>query len=538
MAKEEEQKKVVKDLFQRYLEEQKEKTKVVSREYKIFKTVIYEEKIKPYLVWSQRVYRIFPIPFTGKQADKLQKAIDRLYLPITPSQVFSFALFCTIISMIITIASFFVFPFLAIVFLTMTFLVFWHLSTFPLRLIKLQRTQASTELILAILYLVIYMRNISNLENAIKFAAENLEGPLSLDFKKILWDTEALKYSTVQEALDDYINQWGERNKAFVDAIHLIEASMHQTDEKRRVEVLDGALSRILTGATEVMEHYVNDLRMPISALFMFGVTLPVMGLVMFPIMGSFLGGGFTAPMLFIFYCILIPFVVWYIGQTILEKRPIAFPQPDVSNHPDAPPKGHFRIKNYNIPAWIPAVIIVIIFLMPYVIYFFTIRGGVENPSEIDVYFSLLFVLAVGLGIAAYNKLIAHPRMLVRKNIYDLESHFSDAIFQIGNRMAEGFPPETALIKTANSMKGTTIAGFIRRIIHNIYKLGHDLNTAVFDKMAGAMKYYPSKMIESAMRVFVSSARVSPEITSSSMVNISIYLKKVHQIEEKIKDVL
>jgi hypothetical protein len=538
MAKEEKEKKVVKDLFQRYLEEQKEKTKIVSREYKIFRTTTYAEKVKPYLDWSQKIYRIFPIPFKGKQADKLQKAIDRLYLPITPSQVFSFALFATIVSAIITTATFFIYPFLGIVFITLTFLVYWHLSTFPLRLIKLQKSQASTELILAILYLVIYMRNVSNLENAIKFAAENLEGPLSLDFKKILWDTEALKYSTVQEALDDYINQWGERNKSFVDSIHLIEASMHQRDEKRRTELLDGALNRILTGATEVMEHYVNDLRMPVTALFMFGVTLPVMGLVLFPIMGSFLGGTFTAPMLFIFYCMLIPFVVWYIGQTILEKRPIAFPQPDVSNHPDAPPKGHFKINKTNFPAWIPAAIIFIAFFIPYLVYFITIRGGATDPNEIDIYFSLLFILAIGLGIATYNKLISRPRMKVRKKIYDLESHFSDAIFQIGNRMAEGFPPETALIKTANSMKGTSIAGFIRRIVHNIYKLGHDLQTAIFDKVAGAVKYYPSKMIESAMRIFVSSAKESPEITSSSMVNMSVYLKRVHQIEEKIKDVL
>lgn len=541
MAKEKkiiDESKVVKDLFQRYMEEQKEKSKVVSREYKIFKTPTLLEKIKPYVEWSNKIYNFMPINIKGKYVDKLQEAIDKLYLPITTGHCISLAVFSFLIAIFVAIPVAILFPFLGVVLLGGAFLLFWHLFTYPIRLLKRQKTRASTELILAILYLVIYMRNVSNLENAVKFAAENLEGPLGRDFKKILWDTQSVKYSSVKEALDNYIQQWSERNKSFVDAIHLIEASIYQTDNKRRIEVLDGALNRILTGTTEVMEHYVNDLRMPVSALFMFGVTLPVMGLVLFPILGSFMGGAVTAPMLFIFYNMVIPFVVWYIGQTILEKRPIAFPQPDVSNHPDAPPKGHFKFGKMNIPAWFPAIIVFAGLMIPYIGYFFTLRGGIDNPTEVDTYFSLLVFFALGAGVAIYARLISKDRVKIRKKIYAIETHFADAIFQVGSRMAEGFPPESALIKTANSMRATPISGFIQKIIHNIYKLGHGLERAIFDPIAGALKYFPSKMIESAMRIFVSSSKASPEITSSSMINISLYLKRVHQIEEKIRDVL
>jgi hypothetical protein len=57
----------------------------------------------------------------------------------------------------------------------------------------------------AILYVVVYMRHTSNLERAIKFASEHLQAPLALDFKKIFWDVEIGRYSTLKGSLDAYL---------------------------------------------------------------------------------------------------------------------------------------------------------------------------------------------------------------------------------------------------------------------------------------------------------------------------------------------
>ena len=52
------------------------------------------------------------------------------------------------------------------------------------------RMKASNQMVQSIFYIVTYMRHTSNLERAIEFAANHLEAPLSLDFRKILWDVE------------------------------------------------------------------------------------------------------------------------------------------------------------------------------------------------------------------------------------------------------------------------------------------------------------------------------------------------------------
>ena len=44
----------------------------------------------------------------------------------------------------------------------------------------------SSDIVLAVLYMVIYMRNNPSIEGAVKFAADNLSGPLSWDLKKLM----------------------------------------------------------------------------------------------------------------------------------------------------------------------------------------------------------------------------------------------------------------------------------------------------------------------------------------------------------------
>jgi hypothetical protein len=58
------------------------------------------------------------------------------------------------------------------------------MSSVPSRLANKWRLKASSQMVPAILYVVVYMRHTSNLEKAIAFASEHLSYPLSLDFKK------------------------------------------------------------------------------------------------------------------------------------------------------------------------------------------------------------------------------------------------------------------------------------------------------------------------------------------------------------------
>ena len=70
------------------------------------------------------------------------------------------------------------------------------------------RLKASNQMVLCVLYIVIYMRHTSNLEHAIKFAATHVGQPLNLDLRKVFWDVETGKFSSIKVSLDNYLETW------------------------------------------------------------------------------------------------------------------------------------------------------------------------------------------------------------------------------------------------------------------------------------------------------------------------------------------
>jgi len=136
-------------------------------------------------------------PSKQEQKDKLQEAIDTLHLNITPAAAYTLA--------ILTMGSFFLLAILifiiSLLFGSAQILVplliimmgvglLFPLSKWPIHLAQRRRLKASNQMVLTILYVVIYMRHTSNLEHAIKFAGEHIGHPLALDLRKILWNVE------------------------------------------------------------------------------------------------------------------------------------------------------------------------------------------------------------------------------------------------------------------------------------------------------------------------------------------------------------
>ena len=532
------EKEIAKRIYQRYQAEKKGQLpeELVSREFKIFKakktiaTSIYEKLCQI----SGSLLKLPMEPAQKKEYDTILNSFD---MSITAEDTQSFSVLELIFSLIFGVIVLLLSPFFGIAILAVGLFGFFYFRSYPARLVGIRRAKAATEIILAVLYIVIYMKTVSNIESAIRFAAENLEGPLAIDFKKILWDVETQKYSDVQMSLNNYIQQWKNYNEAFVDSIYLIETSLVQTSEDRRIEMLEQALKRILDGTYETMVHYVNDLRTPISAVFMLGITLPIMGLVMLPLISAFMAGAVSAETLFVFYDVALPLGVIIIIMQILSTRPTAFPQIDLSNHPLVPPEDHFEFMGRYIHAAIPAIIIFIIIALPYIWYAIFVQNA-KNPNENDILFSLFFILAIGIGISVYAKLASGIRVKIRQQVKNVEKDFSYAVFQIGNRLAEGVPAEIAMLKTAQLMRQSNISNFIKTIADNMSKLGMDLRRAIFDPKYGALNLYPSSLIRSVMKIFIESTKESQQIAAASLVHISSYLLNVHNIEEKIRDVL
>ncbi|MCD6576232.1 MAG: hypothetical protein J7K73_03670 [Nanoarchaeota archaeon] len=508
---------------------------LLTREYKIFRKkkttadTLYEQL-------AQAAGKIIKVKVDPQKKAKIEEIFSNFDYVITAEDAVALSIAAPIALTIFGLAFIPLSIMLTVAMLAFAGFAYYYLSNYPQHLVEVRRVKSSTEIILAVLYMVIYMKNISNLEEAVRFAADNLEGPLALDFKKMLWDVSSKKYASIKEAFDDYLVQWKKYNPPFVDSIYLIETSLVQKNEERRIKLLDQALKRILDGTYEMMVHYVNGLRTPISAVFMLGITLPIMGLVMLPIIGAFLANIITPSSLFVFYDLLLPLVVVIMILQILSSRPAAFPQINLENHPLVPPKGYFYFFGKPVRIIIPTILVFIVLNIPFLMYLIMPRSPV--PNEMDVIFSLFFVLALAFSIVTYAKLSTDIKVKLRKEIKGVESDFAYAVFQIANRLEEGVPAEIAMLKTAIVMKKSHVAKFIGVIANNMSKLGMDLKAAIFDKRVGAVNMYPSSLIRSVMRIFVESTKESEKVAAASLTHIAQYLQSVHRIEEKIKDVL
>ena len=510
-------------------------------------------------------------PSKDEEKKALQDAITATHLDITPGNAFSLAVLTLFGFLIFGFAVFFItfifgFPQILVPFLIIIFGVvfFFPLSKFPIHLAQKRRLQASNQMVLCILYIVIYMRHTSNLEHAIKFAGEHIGEPLALDLRKILWDVETKKYSTIQEALDIYLDDWKDYNLAFVESFHLIESSLIEGKNERRLELLEKSLDVILEGTYDSMLHYAQDVKSPMTMLHMLGVILPILGLIILPLIGSFMGiKWYHIAML---YNLLLPLVVFYFGYTLLAKRPIGYSQTDITNVPQFEKMKKLSIKvskdseilvePKHIMIFLLALFI-IIGLAPIILhlinpateYYFTdsilfmdyreTGSGTAGPFGLGAtLISLLIPAGLAFGIGTYYTIRSKKIIKIREETKRLETEFRGAIFQIGNRVGGGMPSEMAFGTISQSLKGTPTGNFLGIIDHNIRQLGMSMQDAIFNSNNGAIITYPSALIESTMKVMVDSARKGPQVVSSALLSIAEYLERIYKVSERLKDLL
>ncbi len=557
-----------------------------SREYKIFREEALVQKVLVYerlCNFSEKILKVSP-----KEENKLkiQEAIDVVHLNITPEGAAGFAGILSILLIIFAILlgvfgyylaggeigftssegglkdvgfSIYFWP---ILLLLLGGVITKPVSNYPIRIANKWRLKASNQMVLAILYVVMYMRHTSNLENAIKFAGEHVGNPLALDFRKILWDVESGSFVTIKEALDQYLSGWRNYSLEFVESFHLVESSLYESDENRRISLLEKGLEVILDGTYERMLHYAHDLRSPITMLYMLGVILPVLGLVVFPLMSGFLGGVVKWWHLSMVYNVILPVFVYFFGQELLAKRPGGYGSEDIlEQYPEFDDYSKIDFFGIKINPLLPAVliggIIVLIGLLPIIIFYvnganydFELFGykfldykefddGYIGPYGLwSMLLSMFVPLGIAFGVGIYYYFFSKNLIRIRENTMKLEKEFSGAIFQIGNRVGDGIPVESAFSKVAENMKNSPAGDFLRIVAVNIQKLGMSVKEAIFNIQRGAITYFPSNLIKSSMKVLVESAKKGPLVVSKSLITISDYVNRVDKIAERLKDLL
>ncbi|MBN2052092.1 hypothetical protein JW756_01195 [Candidatus Woesearchaeota archaeon] len=542
--------------------------------------------------WAEKILKVEP---DKKKIPELEEAIKICHLDITPTGVMSFSLLAPIILALAIIFLTYITPSLLMPGSGSTFFVLFAIMSALAIIIPLQklpyflannwRMKASNQMVLAVFYIVTYMRHTSNLERALSFASEHLTPPLALDIKKILWNVESEKFDSLKESLDDYLQTWRKYNMEFIESMHLIESSLFETSEGRRLDALDKSLSVILDETYEKMLHYAHNLKSPLTALHMMGIILPILGLVILPLMVSFMPE-VKWYHLFVLYNLVLPIMVFYLARNILSTRPTGYGESDISEtNPELKKyrdiiipigKSELRISPMIISAFI-LVIFLIIGFTPLILHaanpnfdVVTTSEGVkviEKPTDPDATFyflgyreeilngektgrvvgpfglgatllSFFIILAFGIGIGMYFHLRSKNVIKIREQAKALEQEFASALFQLGNRLGDGLPAEIAFGKVAEVMEGTLSGKFFDLVSVNISKLGMSVEQAIFDEKRGALVYYPSNLIESSMKVLVESSKKGPMIASQAVINVAEYIKQIHRVDERLKDLM
>jgi len=303
--------------------------------------------------------------------------------------------------------------------------------------------------------------------------------------------------------------------------------------------------------------------------LHMLGVILPILGLVVLPLVVSFLGNVqwyHLASM----YNIALPIMVYYFGKTILSKRPSGYGDEDITEQNPELKKFtkwdiNFGGKKYSVnPMYLALLVGGVLFLVglsPLIIHavnpswdvqfmggkfeFLGYRESITNPNNMIGPFGLIasilgvfITIAFGLAVGIYYKTKSKRIMDVKNKSKKLETEFVSALFQLGNRLGDGVPAEMAVENVAQSMEGTVSGKFFSVVNNNIHRLGMGVKEAIFDKKYGAIVRFPSKIIESSMKIFTESIQKGPKIAAESLMNVSRYVKEIHKVNERLKDLM
>lgn len=574
------------------LETTSEGDPTTTKEYSEFKKqymprnlTIYEKLCKI----SEKIIKVSP---DKKKIPEIQEAIDTAHLDITPTGATSFAILGPLlIALVGSLLGTVLFGGFFFVFFSVMIAigVMMPLQKMPRFIADSWRMKGSNQMVLCIFYMVTYMRHTSNLERAVDFAAAHLTPPLSLDLKKVLWNVQTEKYENVKESLDVYLKSWKKYNNEFIESVHLIESSLYEGDEKRRIELLDKSLTVMLEETYEKMLHYAQNLKGPITMLHMMGVILPILGLVILPLVVSFLP---TIQWYHIaaMYNVTLPVGVYYLGKTILSKRPTGYGESDISEtNPEFKKYRNMIIKVFGTeilinPLYLAVGIFAIFFFIgmsPLIMHVvaptwdivydyeeglrvinseiydyanakfallkFQMSRAKEGPQAGKILgpyglgssiLSLGIPLSIGLSLGLYMRLRSQNVIKIRNNAKKLEKEFASALFQLGNRLGDGLPAEIAFDRVATTMENTVSGSFFNAVATNIKRLGMGVKDAIFDPKRGALVRFPSNIIESSMKVMIESVKKGPLIASNAVINISKYIKEIHRVNERLKDLM
>ncbi len=548
------------------------------RSYRQFRQTMSPE-FSRYEKWCKALGNFFHIKVADKDRVRIEEDVEFAHLDLSPSEVVVFAVSVLFLSffggLLILVAGWLLVPgagfpfFIMLLVMVFSIFVFYYAYTTPKRLAMQWRLKASSQMVPAILYVVIYMKHTSNFERAVAFAAEHLSAPLSLDFKKIFWDVEIGRFSSIKESVDYYLDKWKEYSMEFVESFHLIESSLYEPSEEGRIVILEKGLQVILDGVYDKMLKYTHEVKSPLTNIYMLGIILPTLSLAILPLASTMLAGLIQWYHVLVIFNVLIPFLVIYLTMNVMFQRPGGYGESRLLEK--NPLYGKYKSNKGFLVAGLIVFPFFLLGILPILWTYtdlplwlslqrdyswsqlgfgFLGDGGVfgilsdagkvvAGPfGTLSIILSLFVPLSIAFFFIISYQMKTKELIKERDKYKDVEGEFTSSLFQLGNRLGDGIPAEIAFSKVADSSKGTATEGFFRIVNENIHNLGMSLEEALFNPRRGAVIFYPSELIATSMKILLESVKKGLKVAARSLMSISEYVKNIKKINDRLNDLL
>ncbi len=368
--------------------------------------------------------------------------------------------------------------------------------------------------------------------------------------------------------MDRYLEFWRGTNSEFVESFNLIESSLFEPTEARRLQILERALQVILEGVYDKMLKY-SHVKAPLTNLYMLGIVLPILGLTLIPLASALMGGLIQWHVVFVLFNVIIPFMVFYMTNLVMEKRPGGYGETSILELNPLYPE--YKNRKHYWRAFFIAFPLLIIGILPYIFYYTpfpdwiglqsdysfeqigfpslgNIRlfdfieaesGGIVGPmGPLALILSLFIPLSIILFFSIAYK--GKTKNIIKSRDYSkvLEAEFNNSLFQLGNRLGDGTPAELAFGRVAESTRGLVTEDFFKTVNANIQGLGMSVEKAIFDPRRGAIITYPSNLIATSMHVLIESVKKGLTVAAQALMSISDYIRNINKINDRLRDLL
>ena len=405
-------------------------------------------------------------------------------------------------------------------------ILFAFLSSYPEMLAK--RVQASLvgKTPEPINYMTMSLRTSPTLERAVLFASEHCDEPMASHLKRVIWEVSMRKHSSVEASLTSFAYKWGRWDEDFKRSLYVIRGSTLERTREGFERSLEKAHTIALNGAKEKVEEFASRLSGPATVLFALGVVLPLMVGSMVPMqsmelpavgsaMSSSSSSNNMVVPLVLAMDVAFPFITFLYAYMILGRRPGTMAPPEVEASAG---RGAFFL----------ALSMGILPLMVYVPFFSQAFPFLSDLGLLPVLLSLS--LFTGTWLFLYSR----SAYLERKRLLAMERDLPDALFQLGNRMVEGEPLETAFDSVAITMASSPMAPLFKDISCRL-SISHSTLEDVLFSRDGVLTRSKSRALKASMRSLLEAVKKDQVSAGQTVLQTAGYIKDLQKVDHDIR---